>query len=406
MKRTVVKIGIVAISILLLGILFSCGEEGGGTGPVTVTYTLVFVDQLSGDAVPGVVVYMNGEAKTAGADGKVSSSADGPIRLEGYIDPVTLYDLGFEIIDPIFYFYFAFTVDSSFSRTVILEPLPDSPAGYVIYGSVAGIVDGYMEVYSSGGRNLSLGEIDITDGSYEGTVYDTGVLYFVIHDGITGGEVLYYTTVEVAGDGEYNIAYDGTDIALAGDVSDTAGEVVAYLTLGEELIELNSEGLDSPFSIEVSHMGTDEIRLMAEGNDSEGHILCYSGGYSAAASGIDLSFAGGGTVPAVWDSGFGMTGPGTFSWNAAGNADAYTVQIMGVGDGTGVLLAFVEGTSLTIDESIDLSFIEVAIIIPMRTEGYVGISIVGPEFRFVPASLIRGTTKYYMAIQNEWTPPD
>jgi hypothetical protein len=349
---------------------------------------------------------MNGEAKTAGADGKVSSSADGPIRLEGYIDPVTLYDLGFEIIDPIFYFYFAFTVDSSFSRTVILEPMPDSPAGYAIGGSVAGIDDGYMEVYSSDGRNLSLGEIDITDGSYEGTVYDTGVLYFVIHDGSTGGEVLYYTTVEVAGDDEYNIAYDGTDITLAGDVSDTAGEVVAYLTFGEELIELNYVNLGSPFSIEVPHIGTDEIRLMAKGNDYEGHILCYSGGYSAAASGIDLSFAGGSTVPAEWDSGFGMTGPQTFSWNAAGNADAYMVQIVGVGDGTGVLLAFVEGTSLTIDESIDLSSIEVAIIIPMRTEGYVGIPIIiGPEFRFVPASLIRGTTKYYMAIQDIWEPP-
>jgi hypothetical protein len=218
--------------------------------------------------------------------------------------------------------------------------------------------------------------------------------------------VVYYTTVEVAGDGEYNIAYDGTAITLAGDVSDTAGEVVAYLTLGEELIELNYLNLDSPFSIEVPHIGTDEIRLMAKGDDDEGHILCYSGGYSAAASGIDLSFAGGSIVPAEWDSGFGMTGPQTFSWNAAGNVDAYMVQIVGVGDG-GVLLAFVEGTSLTIDENIDLSSIEVAIIIPMRTEGYVGIPImIGPEFRFVPASLIRGTTKYYMAIQDGWTPPD
>jgi hypothetical protein len=185
MKKGMAKAGIVVISILMLGFLFSCGGEVGGGGGVMVT--LVFVDQLSGDAVPGVVVYLNGEEKTSGADGRVTASADGSLRLEGYIDPVTLYDLGFYLIDPISNFYFAFTVDSSFSRTVILEPLPDSPAGYAIRGSVAGIGDGYMEVYSIDGRNLSLGEIDITGGSYEGTVYDTGVLYFVIHDGSTGG---------------------------------------------------------------------------------------------------------------------------------------------------------------------------------------------------------------------------
>jgi len=405
-KKIILRMGVVFLVTAVAVCVISCGGEGGGG----VTVTLAFVNRLSGDPVPGVVAYVNGEAKTAGVDGKVSSSAEGPLRLEGYVDPAALWDLGYTMFGPPFvYWYFAFTVQQSFTRTLILEPMPampDSRGTAAITGSVetktgvGTIASGMIEIYSSDGRMLNTGPISISDGTYSGTVYDTGTLYFLVYD-IGTGEI-YYTTAAVTESDTYDLAYDGADITLAGDVSDTAYEVFAYLVLGEELVELNSVELESPFSIDVPHRGTDRIMLMAEGGDPEGLVYCFSEGYSAAASGIDLSFASGSTVPAEWDSGFDMTGPRTFSWNAAGNANGYYLEIEGVEEG-GILFAFVEGTSLTIDESIGLAWIEGASITPIRTEGYVGmIASVFPPFRFVPASLIRGTTKYYLALQDEW----
>ena len=395
MKKTVMCMGLVfLITAVSVGML-SCA--GGGSG--SVTYVLTFVDRYSGDPVPGVVVYLNGEAKTAGLDGKVSVSAEGPLRLEGYVNPVALFDLGYEFFDSSLYFYFAFTASGSVSRTLILEPLSGPPEGYEISGTVSGIQWGNITVYSSDGRMVGDDSIGIFEYEYSTTVYDTGFLYFIVYNDVTGE--WSYMTAEVTGAGEYDLAYDGADITLAGDVSDTADSVGAWLVLGEELVWLNSVDLESPFSIVVPHRGTDEIMLVSSGGDEEGPVWRHSGGFTASASGIDLSFASGSTVPAEWDSGLNMTGPRTFSWNAAGNANAYRMDILGVGGGRETLIAFIEGTSLTIDESIDLSSIVGASITPIRTEGFIG-NIGQPQIHFVPASLLGGTTKYYMAVQDEW----
>jgi hypothetical protein len=99
-----------------------------------VTVTLVFVDRLTGDAVPGGGGVHKWREKTAGQDGKVTVSAEGPIRFEGYVDPLPLQDLGFYIIGPSYYCYFACTAEQSFSRTVILERLSGPPVGYAIDG--------------------------------------------------------------------------------------------------------------------------------------------------------------------------------------------------------------------------------------------------------------------------------
>ena len=184
--------------------------------------------------------------------------------------------------------------------------------------------------------------------------------------------------------------------------------VQAYLVLGEELITLNYVNVESPFSIDVPHRGTDEIRLMVRGYELRDTYRRYSGSFTADTSDIDLAFSTAGTVPSEWDSGLDMTGPRTFSWNPAGNANAYRLDILGVGDGEGALIAYIEGTSLTIDGSIDLSSIVGASITPIWTEGYLGLPEAGCGFdlQLTPASLISGTTVFFDSIMSAWSPPD
>ena len=135
MSKKGLMVLVLLLSVAAAGILVSCAGNGSGAGGVAVTFT--FMDRLTGDPVSGVSMHVNGEQKSSDAQGQIGLSTDSSsMRLEMYVNPVTLLGLGFFIDGPGVYWYFAFTAETSFTRTIILEPLPDSPVGYAIDGSV------------------------------------------------------------------------------------------------------------------------------------------------------------------------------------------------------------------------------------------------------------------------------
>ena len=74
MKRILAMLLTLALMVSSMLVLASCGDNGDGE-PTESTYTVVVKDQ-NGDPVSGVMVKMNGEFKSTGADGKITFTAE------------------------------------------------------------------------------------------------------------------------------------------------------------------------------------------------------------------------------------------------------------------------------------------------------------------------------------------
>jgi len=440
LKKYAVSAVIVMFTIVALVGIISCANEA----EESISVSLVFIDELTGDPIQGVEMFVNGTFLTSGPDGTVTVSAGGPeLRLEGYFDMVKLYDLGYQISDSLYYLYFSFTATSSFSRNIHCSQLPNGDNWISISGAVyrkdgdGTIEDGYLLIFTPDGRAIRGFSSPVSfQGSYGTAVPEPGFYYFIVNDTISNQ--VYYTVKEVVEPpanginqlyqpevaiwtGEYDLSYDGEDIVLQGDAGD-ADEVRPSLVLGEEIIGFHQySDFNNPFSFQVPHRGDDRIRLLSVKYTEMGdrhYNITPPPGCSASTSGIDAGFSSGSTVPVEWAADIQWDQESqTLSWNEAGNATAY-IAFLSLGKvikepagtssalaefGSG-MFAFVQGNSVTFSESIDLSSVSYIWVYPVWAESFAGIleEYAEVDLMLLPADLLSGTVIFYDGLTDVW----
>lgn len=436
---TVSAVIVVIMLVAVIGII-SCANEA----EENISVSLVFIDEFTGDPIQGVEMFINGAFLTSGPDGKVTVSAEGTeLKLEGYFDTYKLYELGYQFMDSVYYLYFSFTATSSFSRNIHCAQLPNGDDWISIAGVVhrkdgdGTVEDGYLLIFTPDGRAIrGFSSPVLFQGSYGAAVPEPGLYYFIVNDTISNQ--VYYTVKEVVepptnginqlyqpeaaiGTGGYDLSYDGKDIVLQGNAGD-ADEVRPSLVLGEEIIGFYQySDFSNPFSFSVPHRGDDRIRLLSvkyTEMENRHYNISPPPGYSADTSGIDAGFSSGSTVPDEWIADIQWDQESqTLSWNGAGNATAY-IAFLSLGKvikqssdtisplaefGSG-MFAFVQGTSVTFSESIDLSSVSYIWVYPVWAESFAGIleEYAEIDLLLLPADLLSGTVIFYEGLTDVW----
>ena len=125
MKKKYLMLCVAAVFTAAIILLFvSCA----GNGDEVVTVTLVFKDNLTGEPVADVAVFMNGQTITSDETGSVSISSEGvPLTLEAYVDLFQMTGLGYQVTEW-GAIYERVTVTRSFVGPYFVEPLDDSLA--------------------------------------------------------------------------------------------------------------------------------------------------------------------------------------------------------------------------------------------------------------------------------------
>jgi hypothetical protein len=435
MFRSPALFSVFLICTIAAALFVSCGSEGIDG----VSMTLTFLDSYTGDPIPGIDMYLNGDLVSSDDNGTISMSTDAQsLEIEGYIDCARMYARGYHLDNRWAYLYFSFTARGNYSRTIHLDQLPGSPTGIPISGWVftkdggAKIQNGSVDVYAPDGRKIT-GRIELDpddSGWYSSMVSEEGSYYFIVNDYDT--DEVYYTVRQVTTEsadglsytpeaaiwtGDMDLSYDGNDISIQGDAGD-AQEIYGHLVLGEEIVGLNGmDDFKNLYTITTPHRSTDRIRIMSvkETEDFNHYFcLCPSPGYSESAGNVALTFSSQSTVPPDWDAGMQWDEESqTLSWNAAGNATAYGVyayiggtlkKLDSAGSHSGLralvndeIFAFVETTSVQFPENIDLSSLSYIQVYPIWTESFVGIMNNYREISLLllPADAVSGTAIFY-----------
>ena len=392
MKKKYLMLCVAAVFTAAIILLFvSCADNGDEV----VTVTLVFKDSLTGEPVTDVAVFMNGQTITSDETGSVSiSSEGGPLTLEAYVDLFQMTGLGYQVTEW-GAIYERVTVTRSFVGPYFVEPLDDSLA-FSISGTVktkdgADLTSGSIIVLTPDGRIVGSG-IPNGAGNYTGSIADypnnRGELYFAIVESF--GDT-YYTVRNVTGSGTYDLSYEGTDITITGEAG-SAETVYAKLQLGGVFfVSLEQVSPASPYTIDVPHRGSDTIRLSSSKTDAYSNdYRYYSPTLFTVSSTEELAFAMGSTVnPQSWDSDLSWDKDSrTLTWNAAGNASMYDIQFNSSSREMSLLIASVDGTSLTVPQDIDIAELSDIYITPTWTQGTGNTAL-------TPWSALSGTTIRY-----------
>jgi hypothetical protein len=335
----------------------------------------MFIDRLTGEPVEGIAVTVNGEQLMSDDLGFVYVCAQADSLLfEAYMDLEQLDDLGYQ---PGYGSIFErFTVTGFCDRigTYYLDPLSDSLA-FQVSGSVQtksgeSLIAGDIDIYTRKGRLVGDGDAD-GNGSYTASIAkypnNLGNLYFIVKE--DGGD-LYYTMKNVTGSGIYDLYYDGTDITISGDTGD-GEQIQAMLELGMNTwIYLGSESISGTYSITVPHRESNSVRVFCRKDDEYNNTYWYYSPKWFTSSAIEnFQFSDGSTVdPVNWNSNISWDGSSrTLSFDNTDNATMYAVDFW-AGEYP-LLKCMIEGTTLTVPMSVDLTGLDEIDIKPYWTDG-------------------------------------
>ena len=343
-------------------------------------------------------MYANGAYYYSDSNGQIIFNGSSPMRMEAYIIDDDLVN-GYIPVIP---FYIDFQTLDDFERTFFVLPSLNMPAPILLSGNIEAdssplLIGGEIIIYAGDGRAVGGGEAS-GDGTYEGEVYTSGDLYFILEE---SSGTHFYTKINVEGSQPSemcDVNYNGDFITFSGSAPG-ARIVDCYLQLGEELIYLDDRLVElDQFSCPILHEGSDVIRLKCELEDAYGNTYEYYDPveYTASASGISYSDVFDTTSPvdpSSWTHNLSWDEVGrNLTWDSAG-ATAYEFEFQ---DGT--FESYLYGLDDNVDDGnriVDTLVDEFGAVLITATpvwseEGYIP--------HFMPADSYSGLVIYYDAL--------